>query len=147
MHANPDWRSIRQCIEAGAYGKPLDGGPVTLLLETSINSYDADSGVLTVGFSLGSNFLNDNGVVMGGIVSAALDLAMAMTVMAYTAEEVAVATTNLQTQFFRACLPGNHVAKSRLVKTGKRIAFCEAQLFDRNQMHIATATSTNQLIV
>ncbi len=147
MQANPDWHAIRQCIETGAYGAPLAGGPVTLLLGTSIESYDADSGNLTAGFALGRDFLNDNGVVMGGIVTAALDLAMAITVMARSAEETAVATTNLQMQFFRACRPGNHVAKSRIVKTGKRVVFCEAQLFDSKQMHIATATSTNQLIV
>lgn len=147
MQPNPDWRAIRQCIETGAYGSPLAGGPVTQLLGTSIESHDAESGALTAGFSLGSQFLNDNGVVMGGIVTAALDLAMAMSVMARTAEDAAVATTNIQMQFFRPCLPGKYVARSRLVKIGKRIAFCEAQLLDSTQVHIATATSTNQLLV
>ncbi len=147
MHPNPDWHAIHRSIETGTYGIPLAGGPVTQLLGASIESYDSESGDLTAGFALGRDFLNDNSVVMGGIVTAALDLAMAMTVMARSQQNTAVATTNLQMQFFRACQPGNHVAKSRLVKFGKRVAFCEAQLFDINQMHIATATSTNQLLV
>jgi len=147
MQANPDWNAIRKSIESGSFGTPLNGGPVTLMLGTSIENYDADSGTLTAGFVLGTDFLNDNGVVMGGIVTAALDLAMAMSVMARVPEDTAVATTNLQMQFFRPCLPGSYLAEARLIKFGRRIAFCEAQLLDSAGTHIATATSTNQLLV
>lgn len=142
----PDWIAVCQVLNSENYGQKLLGGPVTCLLGTSINGYDHENKHMSLGFNLGSAFVNDNDIIMGGIISTALDLSMALNVMAQIDEEMGVATTNLQIQFFRACQPGRQKVKSRIVKLGKRIAYCEAQMFDQTNSLVAAATNTNQLV-
>lgn len=144
--ANPDWHAIQQTIANKSFNQPLAGGPVTTLLGTQITGHDEATRSAGISFDLGDSFINDNGVVMGGIVSAALDLSMAIIVMAMTRQEDAVATTNLQVQFFRPCWPGRYTAKTRIIKGGKSASFCEASLFDSEGKEVAQATCTNLVI-
>lgn len=146
QQSHPDWHAIRETVTTGQFGSPLQGGPVTLALGTKILGYEADEGHMTAGFALGNAYINDQGIVMGGILSAALDLAMAMIVMARVDEDSAVATTNLQVQFLRPCPPGETQVVSRIVKEGRRAVFCESEMFDNCGKKVATATCTNQII-
>jgi len=147
MQTNPDKTALDDIIRHNKQSVRYDGGPVTRMLGTHIEWINPAVGTGEFTFNLGTDFTNDNGVIMGGIVTFMMDLAMASVVMARTKPNHSVATTNLQIQFFRPCLPGKLFALAEIVKDGKKLCFCECTLFDGNRKKLSSSTSTNLIML
>ena len=92
-------------------------------------------------------FCHSNGrVAQGGFVTAWLDAAMAHAVLFCNNRQLNVASLDINVRFMRAVGPGTVVARGRIVRQGRRVAFMEAQLYDSSGDCVATATSSGMLV-
>lgn len=99
------------------------------------------------------NFLH--GILHGGVISAVLDMAGGMVVMANTIsrnthlsnEELAkiigkCSTVDLQVSYLRPGKGSLFTAKATLTKSGNKISFAQMELFNDSNQLIATASGT-----
>jgi uncharacterized protein (TIGR00369 family) len=89
-----------------------------------------------------AEWCNPMGGVQGGFVVAMLDEAMAIAGIVAGGLQHVVPTLELKTSFLRPCPPGPVEAEGRVVRWGRKIAFLEADLFDREGRLVARASST-----
>ena len=102
---------------------------------------------IAIRFECLSRFCHTNGsIAQGGFVTAWMDAAMAHAVMLCSKRQFSVASLDINVRFMRAVGPGTVIARGRIVRMGRRIAFMEATLEDDNQQCLATATSSGMLI-
>ncbi|MEQ1889415.1 MAG: PaaI family thioesterase [Alphaproteobacteria bacterium] len=86
------------------------------------------------------------GVIQGGFVTAMLDAAMAQSVMVASQLSLGPPTLELKVSFFRAAIPGPHMAIGRVLRMGKSIGFLEAELFNDKHQLIAKSSATAMLV-
>lgn len=102
---------------------------------------------IAIRFECERRFCHTNGqVAQGGFVTAWMDAAMAHAVMLCSERQFNVASLDINVRFMRAVAPGPVVARGRIVRMGKRIAFLEAALEDATGNCMATATSSGMLV-
>ena len=82
------------------------------------------------------------GNVQGGIISAMLDDAIGPAIVSTLGADQFAPTADLSVQFFAPARPGAFRADARVIKSGRTIAFVEADLFDAKDTHIARAQTT-----
>jgi acyl-CoA thioesterase len=113
----------------------------------AIESYDREQKRIRVAFVVRPEFCHSGGrIAQGGFVTAWLDAAMAHMVLMDSSGVENIASLEIKVSFIAAVAPGPVVAEARIVKKGKRIAFLEANLFDQNGKHLASATQTAMVI-
>ncbi|MBV8512799.1 MAG: PaaI family thioesterase, partial [Xanthobacteraceae bacterium] len=79
-------------------------------------------------FEPGREFLQGNGVVQGGIVTAMLDMTAAFAVLATLPDDRTAATASLTVSFLSAVRPGPLLATGLVERAGRRLIFARAQL-------------------
>jgi uncharacterized protein (TIGR00369 family) len=84
-------------------------------------------------------------IVHGGLVATLLDTAMGGACWTVLEDGETFLTADLHTEFLRATRPGPLRAEGRVVHRTKRVAFCEADLYDADGTHLASARCTQVL--
>ncbi len=120
--------------------------PTAQLLGWRLISLDAAAGEIEVGFEGKPEFVNPAGVIQGGILTAMLDDAMGPLIVIMTQGRLFGVTIDLHANFLKAVRPGPITVKARMTQLGKRIAFLEAQLFDKDGQLAARATCSSSLL-
>jgi uncharacterized protein (TIGR00369 family) len=85
-------------------------------------------------------------IVHGGLVTTLLDTAMGGACYSTLEDGETFLTADLNAQFLRPTRPGMLRAEGRVVHRTKRMAFCEAELFDEQGNRLATAGCTQVLL-
>ena len=108
---------------------------------------DEKSEQWVVEFMPTKDLTHSNGtIVQGGFVSGMLDATMSQYLIFLTEGKQAPLTLDLDVKFLKSCSPNQKViARSRIVKKGKSIAFTSGELIQDNVV-IAVATSTSKLV-
>lgn len=130
---NPDHALLLDFLRATTGASPVAPWPVhtnalARELGATLIAADAEAGTLTLGFEPDARFVQGNGAVQGGIVTAMLDFAAAFVVLMKLPPERAAVTAALDVQFMRAARAGRFVADARLRRAGATLAFAEAAL-------------------
>ncbi|MDE3189266.1 MAG: PaaI family thioesterase [Acidobacteriota bacterium] len=81
-------------------------------------------------------------IVHGGMVTTLLDTAMGGACWSVLAHEESFLTADLHVEFVRSARPGLLRAEGRVVQRNRRIAFCAADLYDREGALLASARCT-----
>lgn len=84
-------------------------------------------------------------IVHGGLVATLLDTAMGGACWTVLSDGETFLTADLHCDFLRATRPGALRADGRVVHRTKRVAFCEADLYDAEGTHLASARCTQVL--
>lgn len=116
--------------------------PTAVLLGTEILEVDAAAGRVRMSFKTRPDFLNPNGSVQGGFITAMLDDAAATACIVHAGKRIFVPTLELKVSFMSAAYAGTLYAEGRVLKRGRTIAFLEADLFDAADKHLARMTTT-----
>jgi uncharacterized protein (TIGR00369 family) len=103
---------------------------------------DPETGRIEAWFTAIPEFLNPNGSVQGGIVSAFLDEAMSFSVFVKTGLKAAVPTLEMKTSFLRPLMTGRARCIGTTVRLGSTVGFTEGQLFNEDGVLCATASAT-----
>ena len=72
----------------------------------------------------------DRGYTHGGILAALVDLTADWALVSKTGR--GVPTVDLRVDYHRAAMPGNLLAKGKVVKFGSQLSVAEAQVFDKD---------------
>jgi uncharacterized protein (TIGR00369 family) len=103
---------------------------------------DPETGRIDAWFTARPEFLNPNGSVQGGIVSAFLDEAMSFSVFVKTGLKAAVPTLEMKTSFLRPLMTSRARCIGETVRLGTTVGFTEGQLFNEDGVLCATASAT-----
>ena len=85
-------------------------------------------------------------IVHGGLVTTLLDTAMGGACYSTLEDDETFLTADLRAQFLRPTRPGTLRAVGRVIHRTKRMAFCDAELFDVEGKRLATAGCTQVLL-
>lgn len=121
--------------------------PSAELMGSEFVSFDADKGELTTRFTPPPSFASPRGVVQGGLIAGFLDEVMGGALLAITdaGEHATKLPLNLDLNLtFVSVVPlAPIIAKGRVIKHGRRVAFLEGELYDEaDGKLLARATST-----
>src|SRR5918993_5743703 len=100
------------------------------LLGWTLRAVDPEAGTIEIGFNADERFLNPGGTVQGGFLAAMLDDTQGPALFGHTHGEAYAPTIDFTISFLKEARPGDFVAKGRVIRMGKTIAFTEAELFD-----------------
>lgn len=85
-------------------------------------------------------------VVQGGLVTAILDAAMGGACWSVLEEGEAFLTADLRVEFLRSTRVGTVTAVGTVVRRTRRVVFCEAQLFDDQEVLLAVSRCTQVVL-
>lgn len=124
---------------------PLDkmrAPPSSKLLGAEFVKADPGAGTVEIAFHPDATMLNPLGMVQGGFVAAMLDDTMGPALIAMTDGKMIPSSIDLNISFIRPVKPGRVIARGRVIRLGKSVAFLEAELFDTEGKLLARATSS-----
>src|SRR5687768_10943160 len=124
----------------------FEAPPSAKLLGWTLRAIDPDAGTIEIGFTADERFLNPGGTVQGGFLAAMLDDTQGPALFGHTHGEAYAPTIDFNISFLKEARPGQFVARGRVLKMGKTIAFTEAELFDESGDMVARATFTNRVM-
>lgn len=84
------------------------------------------TGILTM--TIRPDMHNGVGWLQGGLLVALADEAMALAIYTRLADGEGIATISESTSFFKGLREGVVVAEGRVIRKGRRVAFCEAEV-------------------
>lgn len=113
---------------AGAFGRTLD-----------IRTLEAAEGAAVECVATDAH-VNYNGIVHGGLIMTLLDVAMGAAVVATLQAGERTASVNINTDFLRAAKPGRLVARGRVERRGRSVAFPVGELVDADGQLVARAS-------
>ncbi len=120
--------------------------PSAELMGSEFVSFDPEKGELTTRFTPPASFASPRGAVQGGLIAGFLDEVMGGALLAVTegSEHGTKLPLNLDMNLtFVSMVPlAPIIARGRVVKHGRRVAFLEGELFDETGALLARATST-----
>lgn len=146
---NPDHQLLLDLVQ-GKLAIPVrvESNPLALDLAATLLAVDAKQATLQMAFLPGERFVQGNGVVQGGMVSAMLDFATAFAVLMQLPIQASAATAALDVQFLRAVPAGQRLlAQARVRRLGGRLAFASADLLADGPDGALLATATATLAV
>ena len=85
-------------------------------------------------------------VIQGGLVTALLDAAMGGACWSVLDDDQAFLTADLRVEFLRSTRPGTVRATGTVVRRTRRVVFCEAQLFDDEDVLLAVSRCTQVVL-
>lgn len=103
---------------------------------------DPKTGRIDAWFTARPEFLNPNGSVQGGIVTAFLDEAMSFSVFVRAGLKAAVPTLEMKTNFLRPLMSGRARCIGETVRLGSTVGFTQGELFNEDGVLCATASAT-----
>ena len=116
--------------------------PSAELMGSQFQSWDAETGTITVHYTPPASFASPRGAVQGGLIAGFLDEVMGAALLASSDGEALPLNLDMNLTFLRMVPLETIVAKARVVKRGKRVAFLEGELYDQAGNLLTRATST-----
>ena len=116
--------------------------PSAILMGSEFVSYDEGAEVVTVRYTPPPSFASPRGAVQGGLIGGFLDEVMGTALLAATGGKLLPLNLDMNMTFARMVPLETITAKGRVIRVGRRIAFLEGELFDKNGKLLARATST-----
>ena len=107
-----------------------------------------EDGLSEVAFEMGETWLNMQGILHGGAFATMLDTACGVAIRSLLDLEKyrGHATLELKTSYLQAGKPGKYIAKGKVLRMGRSIAYSEASLFDEDGVMVSTASATFKLL-
>ena len=124
----------------------FEAPPSARLLGWTLRAIDPEAGTIEIGFTADERFTNPGGTVQGGFLAAMLDDTQGPALFGHTHGETYAPTVDFNISFLKEARPGSFVARGRVVRLGRTIAFTEAELFDEAGEMVARATFTNRVM-
>lgn len=118
----------------------LTGGPVWHHL--GIRLVHVDNGQSEVHLPIKKEFTQLHGNVHGGILATVLDASMAAAVNSLLPEHEYTVTTEMKVNYLSPATDGVLVAKASVIKRGRSLSLCQADLYDDKGKHLCHATAT-----
>ena len=87
------------------------------------------------------NGLLQNQMLHGGVLASIVDSACAVAAISLVFPTHYAVTISLQVGYLRPVAQGRFRAGGKCIKAGKKVLFCEAEVFDDNQELVCTAVS------
>jgi acyl-CoA thioesterase len=109
-----------------------------------ISILHAENGIAKGNWNADFMFLNGNGVIMGGFVSAVADTMMAYAMVSCLDEDRMFSSINLQTTFHRPVQKGMVQVEAKIERMGRNIAYATAILVQDGK-EVAVANSSIML--
>lgn len=116
--------------------------PSAKLMGSEFVSFDAETATVTVRYTPPPSFASPRGAVQGGLIGGFLDEVMGTALLAVTDDELLPLNLDLNMTFVRMVPLETITAKGRVIRLGRRVAFLEGELFDKDGTLLARATST-----
>ncbi|GAA4647490.1 PaaI family thioesterase [Pontixanthobacter gangjinensis] len=116
--------------------------PSAKLMGSEFVSFDAETATVTVSYTPPPSFASPRGAVQGGLIGGFLDEVMGTALLAVTGGELLPLNLDLSMTFCRMVPLETITAKGRVIRSGRRVAFLEGELFDKDGNLLARATST-----
>ena len=113
-----------------------------VLLGFRLLDIDPAAGTIEVGFQATDQFLNPAGTVQGGFLAAMLDDTLGPALVATLGHDEWAPTTDLHVQFLAPARPGPILARGRVVRRGRQMAFLAGELTDAEGNLLATAVAS-----
>jgi uncharacterized protein (TIGR00369 family) len=107
-----------------------------------------EDGLSEVAFDIGEAWLNMQGILHGGAFATMLDSACGVAIRSLLDLEAyrGHATLELKTSYLQAGKPGKYVAKGKVLRMGRSVAYSEASLFDADDALVSKASATFKLL-
>ncbi len=117
-----------------------NANPFFCQMGIEIVSYDAGTSVLKM--QVRPDMHNGVGWLQGGMLVALADEAIALALYTVLKEQEGIATISESTSFVKGVREGVIVAKAKVIKKGRRVAFAEAEVFsDAGEKPLLSRTS------
>jgi uncharacterized protein (TIGR00369 family) len=107
-----------------------NANPFFCLMGIDIIGYESGTAVLKM--QVRPDMLNGAGWLQGGMLVALADEAIALALYTRLLEHEGIATVSESTSFIKGVREGVIVAKAKVIKKGRRVAFAEAEVFPEN---------------
>ena len=116
--------------------------PSAVTLGWTVVGVDVEKGVATIDFTATEEMFNPGGSIQGGYLAAMMDDTMGplMTVMA--AGRRLPSTTDLHLQYHRRAAPGTIRCVAKIIRMGRLVATCSAEMFDGEGQLLVTGIQT-----
>lgn len=107
-----------------------------------------EDGLSEVSFEMDNNWLNMQGILHGGAFATMLDTACGVAIRSLLDLEKyrGHATLELKTSYLKAGKPGKYIAKGRVLRMGRSVAYSEAALYDGDGALVSKASATFKLL-
>ena len=95
------------------------------------------------------NFLQQQGFMHGGVLTAGLDSACGFAALTLSAPSVEVLSIEFKTSFFRPVTTDKVQVIGRVIKAGKKVSFCEAEAYSlkgEDQILLAKMSSSVAMV-
>lgn len=108
-----------------------------------------ENGMSEVSFEMTEAWLNMQGILHGGAFATMLDTACGAAVRTLLDLDKyrGHATLELKTSYLKAGKPGKYIAKGRVLRMGRSVAYSEAELFDADGELVSKASATFKLLL
>lgn len=116
--------------------------PSAKLMGSEFVCFDEETATVTVRYTPPPSFASPRGAVQGGLIGGFLDEVMGTALLATTGGALLPLNLDLNMTFVRMVPLETITAKGRVVRLGRRVAFLEGELFDKDGTLLARATST-----
>lgn len=116
--------------------------PASTLVGSRFRAWDEASQTCTFDYEAPPEFANAFGGVQGGLIAGFLDEVMGAALYCQSGQTHLPTTLDLTMSMLRPVPLGPLVAKGRVVKAGRRVAFLEGELFDPEGNLLARSTAT-----
>ncbi|WP_245228550.1 PaaI family thioesterase [Pontixanthobacter sp. CEM42] len=116
--------------------------PSAELMGSEFVSFDEETATVTVRYTPPPSFASPRGAVQGGLIGGFLDEVMGTALLAATDGELLPLNLDMNMSFARMVPMETIIAKGRVIRVGRRVAFLEGELFDKDGNLLARATST-----
>ena len=103
-----------------------DANPFFRLMDIDVEAYGDGSAELSM--RVRPDMLNGDGWLQGGMFTALCDEAMALALCTVLEEGESIATISESTSFLRGIREGTIVARGRVIRKGRRVAFLEGEV-------------------
>ena len=116
--------------------------PSAELMGSQFQSWDAEKGEVTFTYDPPPSFASPRGAVQGGLIAGFLDEVMGAALLASTDNQALPLNLDMNLTYLRMVPMETVTARGRVLKLGKRVAFLEGELFDKDGNLLVRATSS-----
>jgi uncharacterized protein (TIGR00369 family) len=99
-------------------------------------------GVATLSLEIRDDFMQNNGVVHGGVIASLIDTATAFSIIPLLAKDEKITTVDLTITYLRPVISGTIQATAKVLREGGRVIVTSADVRDADGNLASTALST-----
>lgn len=122
-----------------------DANPFFRLMDIELGPYGGGEAVLFM--PVRPDMLNGVGWLQGGLYSALCDEAMALALFTLLENGEAIATISESTSFLQGIRKGSIVARAKVIKKGRTVAFVEGRVMSRDDATSLSCTQASFAII